>query len=81
MTVKALHKELSKLIDQGYSRKKVLINKNTFKHPLELDGCCILDVKNVELQTYNILNDDGGFGHGENDQEKYQTNVVLSGEK
>jgi len=82
VTIGKLHKELGKLItkDKKLARKKVVINKRTFTHPLELDGCCMLDVKSIEIKEYNILNDDGGLGHGINDVEKFTSALVLSGE-
>lgn len=81
MTVGRLHKQLTKLIEQGHKRRKVVIDKPTFSHPLESDGCCMLDVKDMSLVCYHILNEHGGFGHGKNDVEKYQTSLVLVGTK
>lgn len=80
MTLNKLHKEIENLIIAGYGRKKVMINKRTFTHPLESDGCCILPITNLNVQTYNIFNEDGGLGHGKNDDEKFEQAIVLSGE-
>lgn len=81
MTLGKLHKELGKLLasDKKLARKKVVINKRTFTHPLESDGCCMLDVKRINVQTYNILNDDGGLLDDKSGNEKLTSSVVLSG--
>lgn len=67
-------------MNSGYSHKSVMINKDTFKHPLESDGCVILDVQHVVVQVYHILNDDGGLDHGEDCHEKFKGAVVLYGD-
>ena len=78
MTIGKLHKQLTKLIEQGYSKKHVVINKKTFVHALESDGCCMLDVSGLSLEVYNILNDDGGIFH-DNGNEKLTQSLVLTG--
>ena len=59
MTLNKLYKDLGKLILKGYGRKKAVINKQTFNHALEEDGCCMLDIETCHFQTINILADDG----------------------
>ena len=42
LTANQLHKMLGVFIDKGYKRTPVCINKDTFTHALESDGCVIL---------------------------------------
>jgi hypothetical protein len=80
MTVSALYKKLQIMIVAGHGRRRVVINKRSFTHPLESDGCCMLDIVSVSTQVYNKMNDDGGF-LDENGNEKFMRSVVLSGEE
>jgi hypothetical protein len=79
MTIGKLHRKLAELIQQGHARKLVVINKKTFTHPLESDGCCMLDIADLGLEIYNIMNDDGGIIH-DNGNEKLTQSLVLRGE-
>lgn len=79
MQIRKLHRLLTELIKNGDGHKKVMVSKSTFKNPLEDDGCTIMPVKEVVLHTYNIMNDDGGFIH-DNEQEKLETALVFSGD-
>lgn len=78
MTIANLHKQLGKLIARGYARKRVVINKQTFSHPLESDGCCMLDVTGASIGDYILLNDDGGTLQ-DNGNEKYVQSLILTG--
>ena len=79
MTISKLNKKLEKLISQGFGRRSVVINKNTFSHPLESDGCCMLDVTDADIAMFNIMNDDGGITHGEDGHEKFKQALILIG--
>jgi len=80
MTIARLHKELGKLIEDGHRMKKVNINKNTFTHTLEGDGCVILPVDNIEIQRVPIIDDNGGFKENKDGSESSMTCLVLIGE-
>lgn len=79
-TVNRLYKELGKLIEQGHGRKHVYINKDTFTHPLEGDGCVILPVESVDMEWYPILDGDGGTKLKANGEECARESLVLKGE-
>ena len=51
MTAIRLRNELNKLIAKGWGRSKVCVNKPTFAHNCEGDGCVILDVEQVILEV------------------------------
>jgi len=79
MTINKLHKELGKLIKQGHSRRAICISKSTFAHALESDGCTVLEVKGLDIVTYPIIDDDGGFKELANGKEATKTDLVLYG--
>lgn len=79
MTVKKLHAALEILIQAGAGRRKVVIDKETYRHPLESDGCVLLDVARVRMQTNPIIDDDGGTTLNKDGTERTQQSVVLSG--
>jgi hypothetical protein len=81
MQVRTLYKKLGEEIKKGFGHRKVMIDKTTFKHPLESDGCCILPIHETDMHLYPILNDDGGLSHGDRGEEKYELALVLYGEK
>ena len=82
MTVAALHKRLGELVAAGHGRKPVLINKNTFTHPLESDGCVMLPVVEVQGPAWmGVMDDDGGTKWNKDGSEFGKTVVVLSGER
>lgn len=79
MTVNALHKLLGKLINQGHARKPVCIDKTTFTHNLEQDGCLILEVCGVDILPIIKMDDDGGSKVDSKGRECYQQTCVLVG--
>lgn len=79
MTVKALHKLLGALIEQGHGRKPVLVNKPTFEHNLEGDGCVMLDVCGIEKSWVYTVDEDGGTKINQDGSESGRTCVVLYG--
>lgn len=79
MTLQSLHKQLGELVVAGHGLKPVCIDKITFTHPLESDGCTILDIKKVEIKFHNMLDDDGGTKTNKKGQEVYRTSVVILG--
>lgn len=80
MTAYKLHKELSKLIEQGHARKPVTIDKETFIHPLECDGAMILPVDFFVVEWIPNADDDGGVKINKDGSESGKVNVVLKGE-
>jgi len=78
-TVAKLHKELGKLIDGGYGRRIVCVNKESFRHNLESDGCVILDVNGLGIQTIPLIDDDGGTKWNRDGSEACMTVLVLAG--
>lgn len=81
MQIRKLHRLLGEMIDSGQGYKKVMIRKNTFKHPLEKsDGVTILPVKRLNIQTYPIMDGDGFTLLDSKEQEVYHTSLVLKGD-
>ena len=80
MTVTRLHKALGILIAEGHGRKPVCIDKRSFNHPLEEDGCTILGVGAVELLNMLIIDDDGGPGERKDGTERRMWTAVLYGD-
>ena len=79
MTVMKLYKELGRLIADGAGSKTVSINKTTFSHSLELDGCTILPVKSVDLVWVPTIADDGGTKENKDGSESGRVKCVLYG--
>jgi hypothetical protein len=79
VTLNRLYRELGKLIDKGHGRKTVVIDKRTFTHPLEDDGCCMIDVEGVEPAFFNRLDDDGYTALNKDGSERTMSAVVLTG--
>lgn len=79
MTILKLNKYLGQLIAEGHGRKKVMIDKGSFRHPLEADGCMILPVDEATIHRFNIADDDGGTKVTKRGVECMQTGLVLYG--
>lgn len=80
MTLNQLHKLLTKLIAQGHGRRSVQVDKGSYRHNLEADGCVILPVDRAAMHTYRILNDDGGTHINADGTERQRTSLVLIGD-
>jgi hypothetical protein len=78
-TVLQLFKLLAKEIDRGHGRKKVLVAKHTFVHPLESDGATILEVEGIGIARIGNLDDDGGTKYRKDGTESTSTVCVLAG--
>lgn len=81
ITVNKLNKLTSKLIREGHGRKVVHVNKNTFTHDLEQDGCIVLPVETVEINWIPTIDDNGRFKENQNGSESGKTLCVLRGDK
>ncbi|MEM9414963.1 MAG: hypothetical protein AAGA29_05725 [Planctomycetota bacterium] len=79
MTAKQLHDLLGVLIQQGHARKPVRVDKSSFRHPLEDDGCVILDIEKVTLRSVPNIDDDGGSKMNKDGSESYRQTIVLDG--
>jgi hypothetical protein len=79
MTINKLHKLLGGLITEGQGRRKVMIDKSTFRHALEADGCSILPIEQAEVICYGISDDDGGTKVTARGVECQETSLVLFG--
>lgn len=78
-TVAKLHKELTKLVEAGHGRKIVHINKDSFQHNLESDGCVIMEVAGLGVQNVPVIDDDGGTKWNRDGSEASMTVLVLAG--
>jgi hypothetical protein len=79
ITINRLHKLLGKLIAEGHGRRPVCIDKPSFTHNLESDGCVILEVESAEIHSYRRLDDDGGTAINADGSERMLTSLVLDG--
>lgn len=79
MTVARLHKLLQAEIDKGNARLPVCIDKPTFTHNLEADGCVILDVDGVRVEPIVQIDGDGGTKTDSKGRECYRTCFVIHG--
>jgi hypothetical protein len=80
MQVRTLHKQLGELIAKGYGHNDVVINKDTFRHPLEPDGCVLLPVIRAEAGYFRVLDGDGGTKYNKDGSERMRSGVILLGE-
>lgn len=80
ITVARLHRLLGEMVERGHGRKPVCIDKMSFSHPLEIDGCTILGVESVEGPRFiPNFDDDGGFKENADGTESGRMTVVLKG--
>lgn len=80
MTVNQLHKLLGALITRGCGRHQVAVDKETFRHPLESDGCTILNVDSLETHWLPLADDDGGTAFTKAGVERGKSMAVLYGD-
>lgn len=79
LTINQLWKQLGELIEQGHKRKPVCIDKRSFTHPLESDGCVILHVHDANIAHIDQCDDDGGLKENKDGSISSRTCLVLSG--
>ena len=79
MTINRLHKYLAQLVAEGHGRKAVMIDKGSFTHPLESDGCMILPADGAEIKRFLISDDDGGTKMRQDGTECSQSALVFFG--
>lgn len=78
-TVNQLHKKLGKLIEVGYGRAMVVVNKPTFTDNRESDGCTNLPIADCSLTYIYLADDDGGIATNKDGSERGRMMCVLSG--
>ena len=76
MTVNRLHKLLGQMIRNGYARRQVLVNKETFTDNLEADGCVILPISGAIATSIGMFDDDG-FTKTRADGRECMSSVVI----
>ncbi len=80
LTVARLHKALGSLVEAGHGRKPVCINKETFRHPCEMDGAVVLGVEAVVGPEWiGTADDDGGQKMNADGSESGRHVVILIG--
>lgn len=79
MTLNQLHKQLGKLIEKGHGRRGVCVDKESFKRPLESDGCTILPIEHIDVRWIAIIDDDGGPKENKDGTESGSMQVIVSG--
>lgn len=79
ITINRLHRLLGELVADGHGRQSVCIDKPSFQHNLESDGCVILEVCTAKIHTYPRINDDGGIAFNSRGEERTITGLVLGG--
>ena len=79
MTAYKLSQILAEIIASGGGRMPVCIRKDTFTHPLESDGCLILDVLDFDVRCVPMMDDDGGMKTTKTGREIDRIELVLLG--
>lgn len=79
LTVNQLHKMLGRLIEDGNGRLPVCVNKPSFAHALEADGCSILNAYGIRVEAIYMSDDDGGIKCTKAGREVTQRTAVLFG--
>lgn len=80
MTVTQLYRLLGALVAEGHGRRRVCIDKATFRHNCENDGVTILDVSSIEDRWVPQSDDDGGIATTAKGVERGVSRVVLYGD-
>ena len=80
MTIGRLQKLLTVLVEKGHARKRVCVQKNTFRHALEDEGAIILDVDTAGLESFPLMGDDGGTKERADGSESCHTALVIKGD-
>lgn len=79
MTINRLHRLLGAMVAAGHGRRSVCVDKPSFRHNCESDGCVILEVESAAIHTYNRIGDDGDLAVKANGEERMITGLVLEG--
>jgi hypothetical protein len=79
MTLNQLHKIVSAQIAAGHGRCLVSVDKGSFQHNCESDGCTILALSGVAVGPVAVSDDDGGIATNKDGTERYRKTAVLYG--
>lgn len=79
MTINQLHRILTKEIGRGNGRRKVLVHKDAFTHPLKPDGLSYHDVTRADVETHTVLDADGFTKTRRDGTECLTTSLILRG--
>lgn len=79
ITVTDLHKMLGKIIEKGYGRYHVAVDKTTFTDNREIDGCMILDATGIRVERVLLAGDDGGIATTKAGLERSTITAVIHG--
>ncbi|MCB0420653.1 MAG: hypothetical protein KDD61_06640 [Bdellovibrionales bacterium] len=79
MQLRTFIKKLQKIEAEGHGRALVKIDKKSFNHPLEPDGCNILDVTEIDWSYIEQLDGDGFTATTKNGQTKVKKCIILTG--
>lgn len=80
MTINQLLKKLTLLKNAGHGRRLVCVDKTKCTHPLEGDGCCIMPITSAELNTHEMLDEDGGTKYLANGTGATRKALVITAE-
>lgn len=59
MTINQLYKQLGQLIEHGYGRKQVCVDKSKCSHVLEADGAVIMPVSKIDARCIELMDGNG----------------------
>jgi hypothetical protein len=79
ITVNQLHKMLGKLIASGQGRVPIVIDKPTFTHNLESEGCVLLMPSGIVLKSCPMSDGNGGIEENKDGSESCRTMAILYG--
>jgi hypothetical protein len=80
MTLNQLQKRIARLIEQGYGRRRVAVDKPSFRNNCEADGCVILPVIGLGVEWIPDSDDDGGCATNKDGSERGRLTVVIFGD-
>lgn len=77
MTINQLYKRIEKLIEHGFGRRTVCIDKSKCSHVLESDGVVIIPISKAEIMTHEMADDDGGLKELKSGKVATRTALVI----
>ena len=80
MTLNQLQKRIARMIEQGYGRCRVAVDKPSFRDNRENDGCVILPICGVYSEWIVDSDDDGGSATNKDGSERGRTTVIFYGD-
>lgn len=80
MTINQLHKLTTKAVAEGWGRRKVLIDKATFRHALEDEGCVLLEAETALVESFPLIDCDGFLECDSRGSHKERVGMILRGD-